>query len=195
MTALSGYISCILLRSIEKIEGQGSRGNPFSFEISYCCYRIVRTVKSIFIDDKWVSVPATPSWIPRIRSWISTKPDPQPRPQGAFPWGLGWNDTVKSFNSEWCWVLEQRIYPVDVLFLKNLFVKENLSSSILCAIIIKRDTTWPSNLGPSRGSFAVRFGYPYAVLYVSLLGEQRSLVFNEGLVGRKLEVCLCTAEK
>ena len=60
VSALSGYISCILLRSIEKIEGQESRGHPFSFEISTCCYRIVRTMKSIFIDDKWVSVPATP---------------------------------------------------------------------------------------------------------------------------------------
>ena len=93
-------------------------------------------MKSIFIDDKWVSVPATPFWIPQIRSWISTKPDSQPRPQGAFLCGLGWNDPVKSFDSEWCWGLEQRIYPVDVLFLINVFVKENLCSSILCAIIV-----------------------------------------------------------
>lgn len=59
----------------------------------------------------------------------------------------------------------------------------------------KPETTSLSNLSPSRGSFVVRFGYPYAVLYVSLLGERRSLVFNEGLVGGKLEVCLCIAEK
>ena len=51
-------------------------------------------MKSIFKDDKWVSVPATPFWIPRIRSWISTKTDPQPRPQDAFPRGRGWKDSI-----------------------------------------------------------------------------------------------------
>ena len=163
MFALSGYISCIFLRSIEKIEGQGSRGHPFSFEISFCCYRIVRTMKSIFIDDKWVSRPPLSEFPGSVPELISTRTDPQPRPQGAFPWGLGWNDPVKSFDSEWCWVLKQRIYRVDVLSLKNLFVKQNLCSSILCAIIINLtqhdQVTWVQVVDHLRSVLAIHTRY------------------------------------
>ena len=100
-------------RGAERPRGRGGRGHPFFFEILYYCYRIVRKIKSISLADKWASVPATPFWIFWIRPWISTK-----------------NDPVKSLDSTWCWVLEQRIYRVDV-FLKNLFVKQNLCSSVL----------------------------------------------------------------
>ena len=111
---------------------------------------------------RWqMSVPATPFWIPWIRSWISTRTDPQPRPQGAFPWGLGWNDPVKSFDSEWCWVLEQRIYRVDVLSLKNLFMKQNLF--IYCAIIINLtqhdQLTWVQVVDHLRSVLAIHTRY------------------------------------
>ena len=92
--------------------GRRERDRPLFFEILYYCYRIMRKIKSISIDDKWASLPATPFWIFWIRPWISTK-----------------NDPVKSLDSERCWVLEQRVYRVDV-FLKDLFVKQNLCSLI-----------------------------------------------------------------
>ena len=47
--------------------GQEGRSHPFFFEILYYFYRILRKIKSIYIADKWASVPATVLWIFWVR--------------------------------------------------------------------------------------------------------------------------------
>ena len=81
--------------------GPRGRGHPFSLKFCITVIELSEKIQSISTDDKWAHVPATPFWIFWIRPWISAK-----------------NDPVKSLDREWCWVLEQRIYRVDVFLSK-----------------------------------------------------------------------------
>ena len=40
--------------------GRGGHGHPFFFEIMYYLHRILKKIRSIYIDGKWASVPVTP---------------------------------------------------------------------------------------------------------------------------------------